>query len=125
MVSRRDVGAFGERVAAARLEAVGMRILERNVRTPHGEIDIIARDGEDVAFVEVRARRAVRGLAAETLRPVKLRRMWQCALDYCEMRGLDPECVRIDAVAVDIDPNSGRVAVEHFRALEIPDMAED
>ena len=121
MTARQDLGAFGERIAGHRLEASGLRILARNVRTPGGEIDIVAVDGGDTVFVEVRTRRADPGSAAESLGPAKLRRMWQCAMDYCESAGIDPERVRIDVVSVDLGPG-GRVAqVEHFRGIEIPD----
>ncbi|MCC6382136.1 MAG: YraN family protein [Dehalococcoidia bacterium] len=118
---RGSVGAFGERLAAAHLEAAGMTVLARNVRTPGGEIDIVAHDGTDLVFVEVRTRRAPPGVAAESLHPPKLRRMWQCAMDYCETHGENPERVRIDLVALDLDRGGRLAAVEHFRGLEIPD----
>ena len=55
--ARRDLGAFGERLAAAQLEAKGYRIRERNFRTREGEVDIIAEHGSTLVFVEVRTRR--------------------------------------------------------------------
>jgi putative endonuclease len=55
-VNRAQRGRAGEDAAAALLEAQGYRIVGRNVRLPGGEIDIIARDGETVVFVEVKAR---------------------------------------------------------------------
>ena len=121
MNQRQRLGAFGERVAAHRLEAGGLEILARNVRTPSGEIDLVARDGEDVAFVEVRTRRAEPGTAAESLDTRKLQRMWRCAMEYCEEAGLDPECARIDLVSLDIGARDSVAHIEHFRGLEIPD----
>ncbi len=122
MVStRKDLGDFGERIAAHRLEASGMKVVARNVRTRGGEIDFIAHDGDDVVFVEVRTRRAVPGLAAESLGPEKLRRMWQCAMDYCETSGTSPERVRIDVVSIDLAPGDQAAHIEHFRGIEIPD----
>ena len=121
MNRRQELGAFGERVAAHRLEASGLEIVARNVRTPSGEIDLVARDGEDVVFVEVRTRRADPGTAAESLDTRKLQRMWRCAMEYCEETGLDPECVRIDLVSLDIGGQDAVAHIEHFRALEIPD----
>lgn len=120
-MSREDVAAFGERIAAHRLEAMGLRVLHRNVRVHSGEIDIIARDRDDLAFVEVRARRAPRGVAAESVGDEKLRRMWRCAMEYCDASGHPPDRVRIDMIAVDIDPATGATQIEHFPALEIPD----
>ena len=121
MTRRKELGDFGERVAAHRLEASGMRILARNTRTRGGEIDIIAEDGDDLVFVEVRARRNVPGVAAESLTPVKLRRMWQCAMDYCDTNGISPERVRLDLVSIDLAPNGEAAHIEHFRGLEVPD----
>ena len=121
MNARRDLGDFGERVAAHRLEASGMQILARNVRTRGGEIDIVARDGDDVVFVEVRTRRNLPGVAAESLAGPKLRRMWQCAMDYCEAAGIPPECARIDVVSIDLGPRGDAAHIEHFRGLEIPE----
>lgn len=121
MTARRRLGDFGERVAAHRLEAAGMRILARNVRTRGGEIDLVAEDAGDVVFVEVRTRRSLPGLAAESLKPIKLRRMWQCAMDYCESEGISPERARIDVVSIDLGPAGDAAHVEHFRGIEIPD----
>lgn len=122
MVTRRkELGDFGERVAAHRLEALGMRILARNVRTRGGEIDILAEDGPDLAFVEVRTRRNIPGVAAQSLTAVKLRRMWQCAMDYCDTNAISPERVRIDLVSIDLGPRGDATSVEHFRGLEIPE----
>ena len=59
--SRQDLGRRGEEYAARRLEARGWQIRDRNWRSPHGEIDIVAERGMQRIFVEVRTRRARRG----------------------------------------------------------------
>jgi putative endonuclease len=120
--ARGRLGRFGERLAVERLLAAGMRVVARNVRTPGGEIDIIAADGDELAFVEVRTRRGpVAGLAAETVGAAKLRRAWQCAMDYCEREGIAPERARVDLIAIDLDLTGVVRSVELFRGLEIPD----
>ncbi len=53
---RRAVGRRGEQLAAAYLRRRGCEVLARNVRTRHGEIDVIARDGRALVFVEVKTR---------------------------------------------------------------------
>ncbi len=62
------IGNYGEQVAAAWLRSQGCKILARNFRGPHrGELDIVARDGKLLLFVEVKTRRAgnkIRGLDA-------------------------------------------------------------
>ncbi len=121
MTSRKALGDFGERVAAHRLESEGMRIIARNVRTRGGEIDLVVEDGADVVFVEVRTRQSVQGVAAESLTAAKLRRMWQCAMDYCETNGVAPEQARIDLLSIDLGPKGEAAHVEHFRGIEIPE----
>lgn len=117
---RRRLGDFGERTAAQHLEAAGMRIIARNVRTRGGEIDLVAEDGGDLVCVEVRTRRAAPGLAAESLTPTKLRRMWQCGMDYCESNGIDLTRLRVDVVTVELAANGSVCGVHHFPAVEIP-----
>ncbi len=59
---RRRLGRLGEDLAAAHLERLGLAMLARNVRTRHGEIDLIAFDGGTLVFVEVKTRaRSARG----------------------------------------------------------------
>lgn len=53
--SRKDIGALGEKVAAEYLKRLGMRIVDKNVARKTGEIDIIARKGETLHFVEVKS----------------------------------------------------------------------
>jgi len=56
--SSRDRGLEAEVLACAHLERGGMRLLERNYRTPFGEIDLVMTHGPELVFVEVRLRRA-------------------------------------------------------------------
>ena len=124
MTERRNLGDFGERVAAYRLESLGMRILGRNVRVGRIEADIIAEDGTEIVFVEVRTRRGQAGLAAESLAPAKLQRMWQLAMTYCDRNAIDPANARIDVIAVDLDSYGAARSIEHFRAIEIPEIED-
>jgi putative endonuclease len=55
---RQRFGALGEEIAAAHLQRAGMSLLARNYRTRYGEVDVVMRDGQTVAFVEVKTRRA-------------------------------------------------------------------
>jgi putative endonuclease len=118
---RRQLGDRGEELAAQRLLGAGLAIVERNVRVASGEIDIVAREEEDLVFVEVRTRRAAPGLAAESIGPAKLQRMWRCAMEYCEAEGLDADRARLDLVSVDLPgARGGKPLIEHFRGLEVP-----
>jgi putative endonuclease len=122
VTARKDLGNFGERVARHHLEERGLAVVAVNVRVPAGEIDLVAEDrgsGETV-FAEVRTRRAGPGAAAETLTPAKLRRMWQCAMEYCEREGHSPEAARLDLVSIDLDGSGRVVAIDHICGLELP-----
>jgi putative endonuclease len=90
-----------------------MRIIVRNYRTAQGEVDLIARDGDTVVFVEVKARR--RGEPAEAVTAEKQRRLTLAALHFLKRHRLLEYPGRFDVVAV-VWPESGRVpSVEHFR----------
>jgi putative endonuclease len=95
--SRRDIGAAAEARAAHLLEESGLRILARNYRTRLGEIDLVARDGEALVFIEVRTRsRPEYGGAAESINRRKQRRIIAAARMY--LRGTGPTPCRFDAV---------------------------
>jgi putative endonuclease len=109
------LGRFGERLAAAHLEAKGYAILDRNFRCREGEIDIIAQNDGCLVFVEVRTRRGdAMGTALESITPLKCARLVAAADAYCEQH---PEAVperRVDVIAVDLTPGGRLLRVEHF-----------
>lgn len=125
MNERQRLGGFGERVAAHRLESLGMQVIDRNVRVGRAELDLVARDGPETVIVEVRTRRGASGLAAESLTPAKLRRLWHAAMQYAEERSLDFEHIRVDVIAVELDGRGSARNVEHFRGVDIPADADD
>jgi putative endonuclease len=101
-MQRQAFGKAGENVAVAELERRGYVILDRRYRTRHGEIDIIAREGEATVFVEVKARtHAEFGTAAEAVTRQKQRRLASMALDYLARHRLLERPCRFDVVAVD------------------------
>jgi putative endonuclease len=111
-----ELGRLGEDEALHFLERRGMTVLERNVRFRCGEIDLVVRDGEELAFVEVRSRSTnpfQRG--EESVGPRKLRRMLRAARTYVETRRYAGNW-RIDLVAVERTP-SGELRLEHFPDL--------
>src|SRR3954471_24854248 len=79
-VLNRLLGDRGERLAARHLRRQGLRIILRGYRTPRGEIDLIARDGQTLVFVEVKARRT--GEPVEAVTPEKQRRLTLAALEF-------------------------------------------
>ena len=112
---RLDLGEFGERVAAAHLEAKGYRIRERNFRSREGEIDIIAEHGGVLVFVEVRTRRgASRGTAAESVTARKAAHLVAAAQAYAQARADCPAEQRIDVIAVELAPDGRLLSLEHI-----------
>ncbi len=98
---RQSLGRLGERLAAARLEARGYHILERNFRCRRGEIDLVAEEGSDLVFVEVKTRRGTaRGLPEEAVDARKTRKLQEVAFSYLALRGQSDCSWRIDVVAV-------------------------
>lgn len=117
---RQRLGARAEDLVAARFAAAGWEIVERNARTRHGELDLVALDGEALVFVEVKAGRA--GSAFGPERPIlsvdfrKQRRVRRLATAWLSERRDLPRYadIRFDAVGVTFD-RAGRVAdVEHI-----------
>lgn len=101
-----ETGAKAERLAAAFLEARGLAIVERNYRRRCGELDLIARDGSTLVFVEVRLRRGQAfGGAAASITATKRARLLRAAGLY--LAGLSREpCCRFDALLLDsLDAN--------------------
>lgn len=93
-----DRGRDAEALATKYLQRQGLRILARNWRCRFGEIDVIARDGAVLVFVEVRARSlAGYGGAAESIDQRKRSRLIAAATQYLAREGLDTPC-RFDAV---------------------------
>ena len=81
--NKRTVGTAYEDKAVLLLQDKGYKILERNFYTHHGEIDIVAKDGGYLVFVEVKYRRNdTAGTALAAVTPQKQRRLWQAARYY-------------------------------------------
>jgi putative endonuclease len=90
-----------------------MRIIVRNYRTPQGEVDLIARDGDTVVFVEVKTRR--RGEPAEAVTAEKQRRITLAALHFLKRHRLLECAGRFDVVAVVWPDADKSPVVEHIR----------
>lgn len=97
-----NTGTHYEALAAQRLEAAGLHILERNFLCKSGEIDIICQDGKQLVFVEVRYRRAGHyASAAASVTRAKQRKLQRAALVYLQRKGwLDKVPCRFDVIAI-------------------------
>lgn len=119
--TRRRLGRTAEDLVAGRLVGAGWELLERNARTRHGELDIVALDGEALVFVEVKAGRAgsLHGperplLAIDVRKQQRIRRLaaaWMAA-----HRDLPRySSIRCDAVGVTYGRNNEVVDYDHVR----------
>ncbi|WP_413319456.1 YraN family protein [Agrococcus sp. 1P02AA] len=116
MRAKDQLGLDGEAAASVHLERAGMRIVDRRWRCAHGELDIVALDGDTVVFVEVKTRRGLAfGHPFESITPSKVRRLRMLAGLWLEASGARGP-VRLDAVAI-IAPHRGPWRVEHLRGI--------
>jgi putative endonuclease len=99
--ARQQFGKYGEDLACQALETRDYIIVERRYRTSHGEIDIIARHGQYLVFVEVKARQDGNfGDPEEAVTSRKQQRIVWMATDYLARHGLLDVACRFDVVGV-------------------------
>ena len=107
-------GEWAESFVAEALEDQGKTIIGRNFRSRFGEVDVIARDGDTIAFVEVRARRPTGfGIPSETVSRQKSRRLIATSHAYLQQTSENWSDWRIDLAAVELD-RWNRPAVVEF-----------
>ena len=100
-MNRRRIGSEGEALARELLAGEGARILEANYRRPTGEIDIIARQGRTLLFVEVKRRSSTRfGRPAEAVDREKQTHILRTALLYMQEKGMMDAPARFDVIEV-------------------------
>lgn len=111
MVTRRgERGRWGETQACSFLERQGFVVVDRNYHTTGGEIDIVARKGDDVYFIEVKTR--VAGPMGNDLAvtPEKVRRMRKAVATYCYRRGVVDVGIILASLMVVVKKEAQKVA---------------
>jgi putative endonuclease len=115
---RRRLGQAGEQLAAEHLGRLGFEVVERNYRTRWGELDIVAFNGQILAFCEVKTRRAdgSAGGPFDAIGPSKQARVRKMAGSWLIERKDRPyaEVVRFDAIGVTFDAAGRLVSLEHL-----------
>jgi putative endonuclease len=110
--ARIDFGKRGEDLACAALEQRGYSIVARRYRVRSGELDIVARDGQTLVFVEVKARADREfGTAAEAVTPLKQRKLIGLAEEYLMRHHLHDCPCRFDVVAIHLDAAAPAIEV--------------
>lgn len=105
----RRQGSDAEDFAADFLVGQGFTIVTRRYKTRTGELDLVALDGDELVFVEVKERRV--GMPEEAIGRAKIDRLYAAANEYCRANGVPDRHYRFDVVAVASD------GVRHHRAV--------
>jgi putative endonuclease len=112
---RQFLGRWGESVAASYLSGKGYQILRRNVRTPYGEIDLVAIQNATFVFVEVRTRStSTYGFPEDSITTSKQQHMQDAAQYYLVNQLEEPEGWRIDVVAIRGFPGGPDPEIIHY-----------
>jgi len=112
MTHNQKIGHWGEEVATAYLQKRGYEIVDKNARTPCGEIDLVARHDGITVFVEVKTRTSRRfGLPEEAITPRKQAHMLAAAEHYAGEHEIDSW--QVDVLAVEGAPGA-TPRIEHF-----------
>lgn len=105
MKHNQRIGTWGEETAAEYLTRNSYEIMGRNVRTPYGEIDIVAKQGDRTIFVEVKTRTSNKmGPPEESITPRKQEHMIACAEHYAAEHAIDHW--QIDVIAIEGRPGT-------------------
>ena len=112
---KKEIGALGEKIALRFLERKGYRVTSKNFRTPFGELDIIARHGDFIVFIEVRTR-TTSSLGPPFLSVTRLKQLHliKNALFYLKRRGQVDSDWRIDVVSVKLRQDRKLEKIEHI-----------
>ncbi|MBU0646532.1 YraN family protein [Patescibacteria group bacterium] len=118
---RRWFGDQGEKAAAQYLQSQGLKILDRQYGVRGGEIDLVAQDGEEIVFVEVKSRRDESfGFPEEAVTPAKIRKIRRAIQYYLQAKKQEDRPWRIDVVAIQF-ANGQEPKVHHVKAVDMPE----
>jgi putative endonuclease len=112
--SRKQFGRWGEEMAASYLERKGYTVCSRNVRTAHGEIDILASKDSALIFVEVKTRSShTFAYPEESVTLRKQAHLLSAAQDYLQAHPESCESWQFDVIAIERKPG-GKTEIYHF-----------
>ncbi len=101
MYIRHELGKIGEDLAVQYIKKKGYKVIERNYRTPYGEIDIIAYDNDVLVFIEVKTRSQNRyGSPAEAITKIKAKHIYRSAEYYVLKHHLEKASIRFDVIEI-------------------------
>lgn len=109
---RLDLGKRGEELALKKIKRLGYKCIARNYRCPLGEVDLIARDGDCLVFLEIKTRqgRSI-GYAKEAVTERKKRQLSKTALAYMKENKCSESKSRFDVVAISLNGDKEEIEV--------------
>ncbi len=117
MKNTRAIGRIGESIARKYLEDKGYQIIEQNYQTRYAEIDLIAKKGNILIFIEVRTKKGeLFGSPEETINQKKLKKLLGNAAAYVARKKWKGQ-YRIDAVCVVLGQDNKIVRMEHYKNI--------
>jgi len=109
-LNKRFVGSTGESIACRFLKDKGYKIIEKNFRCRSGEIDIVAMDGEDLCFIEVKMRKSSSyGPPYLAVTPQKQKQISIAALNYLKKTTLKYSGIRFDVVSINLENSTEKI----------------
>ena len=112
-----DIGKLGENLATKYIISLGYKILERNFRCKFGEIDIIAKDKQELVFIEVKTRTNTKfGNPAEAVNSIKKSHILKTAKYYLYIHKLSNKRIRIEVIEIYL---SNKYYINHIKQIEI------
>lgn len=115
-MNNQELGKFGENQAISFLEKQNCEIIARNFSCRQGEIDIIAKDKDEIVFLEVKTRNSdLYGKAVEAVDNIKQKHIWNAARYYLYINNLMNAFIRFDVIEVYVKKN--RVFINQIRNM--------
>ena len=112
-----ETGRVGEEIAKKYLEKKGYKIIEQNYKTKYAEIDLVAKKGNEMVFIEVRTKKGEDfGTPEETIDKRKLRKLWGNARAYMAWKKWQGP-YRVDAVCVVLRYNNTVERINHYENI--------
>lgn len=115
MTYQKQLGAKGEQIASDFLESKGYRIIDQNFSSRFGELDLVALDGEDLVFVEVKTRTNLAfGFPESSITPAKVEKIQNTGLIWLQDHPETTGDWRIDIIAILLNTHQEIEDIQHF-----------
>lgn len=116
MYLKQEIGRLGEKFSEKYLKNIEYEIIEKNFYCRQGEIDIIAKDKNEIVFIEVKTRtNLIYGKPVDAVDRRKQKHIYNCAKYYLYKKGLESEYIRFDVIEVYI--SNDKIKINHIKQI--------